>query len=164
MRTFEGFLVLLRELDGDVVELAKVVERNRRAWERIRQGAKDSIDWGALGFTLQTAYGVIENYFLRISKFFENGLPSKAWHKALVDRMSLEIPGLRPALLISDEDRQAVQELLKFRHRIRNLYGEDLDPAKTEIVQKSASALFDRFAAIHRDFRERLSAIAEQVQ
>lgn len=107
---------------------------------------------------------MIESYFLRISKFFENGLPSKAWQKALADRMSLEIPGLRPALLISDEDRQAVQELLKFRHRIRNLYGEDLDPMKTEMIQRSASALFDRFPAIHGDFRRRLSAKAEELR
>jgi hypothetical protein len=31
--------------------------------------------------------------------------------------------------------------LLKFRHRMRNLYGEDLDPAKTLEAQVAAGAL-----------------------
>jgi hypothetical protein len=164
MRTYEGFLALFQELDGDVIELARVGERNQRAWERIKMGARDPIDWGALGFTIHTAYGVIENYFLRVSKFFENGLPSGSWHKALVDKMVLDIPGLRPALLTTDADRWDVVELLKFRHRIRNLYGEDLDPAKTEAIQCIAEALFGRFPSIHGAFREKLSAIAERLQ
>ncbi|MCX7025248.1 MAG: hypothetical protein NT080_11605 [Spirochaetes bacterium] len=32
------------------------------------------IDWGALGFTLHAEYGIIENYFLRISKPYAEGL------------------------------------------------------------------------------------------
>jgi hypothetical protein len=163
MRNREGFLALLQELDGDVAELAKVADRNRRAWDRIRSGAIDPIDWGALGFTIHTAYGVIENYFVRISKFFENGLPSSAWHKALVDKMSLDIPGLRPAPLTSASDREAVLEVLKFRHRIRNLYGGDLDPAKTEAVQGVAMGLFGRFPAIHAAYRRKLADIAESL-
>lgn len=161
MRTREGLWTLVAELDGDMRELARVAGHNARAWERIELGARDPVDWGALGFTIHTLYGVLENYFLRVSKFFENGLPAEAWHKALVEKMCLDIPGLRPALPRSGEERRMVMELLKFRHRIRKLYGEDLDPAKTEAVQLTTRALLEAFPGVHGDFRERLLAIAE---
>ena len=118
MRTREGFLALLEELRGDCLELEKAARRNRQAWERIQAGATDPIDYGALGFTLHNAYGVVENYFLRV---------------------------------------------LRFRHRFRNLYGEDLDPAKTEAVQRVASAFFERFRSVHDEFVRKVSAIAESL-
>jgi hypothetical protein len=164
VRTYESFLVLCAELDGDVTELERVAPHNRRAWERIGAGATDPVDWGALGFTIHTIYGVLENYFLRVSKFFENGLPSEGWHKALVEKMGLDIPGLRPALLPSLESRKQVLELLKFRHRIRNLYGEDLDPGKTALIQRTTLDLLSRFPAIHKEFRGKLMAIAEALR
>jgi len=161
MRTHEGFLALFEELRGDLAELDKAARRNAQAWERIQAGARDPIDYGALGFTLHNAYGGFENYFLRVSKFFENNLPHDSWHKALVDKMGLDIPGLRPALITDPQDKAAVLELLKFRHRFRNLYGEDLDPVKTEAVQRIASPLFARFRNLHGEFVQKLSAIAE---
>ncbi len=163
MRTYETFLALLAELDGDVAELKRQAKHNRRAWERIEQGADDPIDWGSLGFTIHSIYGVLENYFSRVSKFFENGLPSDSWHKVLVEKMCLDIPGLRPPLLLSPEDRKNVMELLKFRHRIRNLYGEDLDPAKTAVVQGIATTLLERFPELHGKFRAGLMAIGEKL-
>ena len=41
-------------------------DQNRRALERIEHGAVDVLDWGALGFTIHTLYGVFENYMLKI--------------------------------------------------------------------------------------------------
>ena len=163
MRTYESFLALLAELDGDVAELERQARHNRRAWERIEQGADDPIDWGSLGFTIHSIYGVLENYFSRVSKFFENGLPSDSWHKVLVEKMCLDIPGLRPPLLLSQEDKKSVIELLKFRHRIRNLYGEDLDPIKTAAVQGIATAFLGRFPELHGKFRAGLMAIGEKL-
>ncbi len=85
MRTRDTLLTLLQELDGDAKEIQRLLVRNRTAWERIEAGAEDPVDWGALGFTIQTLYGVLENYFLRISKVFENNLPSDRWRSALVE-------------------------------------------------------------------------------
>jgi hypothetical protein len=161
MRTRESFLALITELEGDYREFLRIMDRNRRGWDRIAQGADDPLDWGALGFTLHNAYGVLENYFLRIAKFFEDNLPPDRWHRALVERMALEIPGIRPALFTDGAAKRGVLELLKFRHRIRNLYGEDLDPRKTSEVQGTAVDFSTRFAGIHADFLEKLRAIAE---
>jgi hypothetical protein len=111
------------------------IDRRFRAWDRIEKGADDPIDWGALGFTIHSAYGILENYFLRVSKLFENDLPSDRWHRAPVEKMALEIPGIRPALLSRESSTRCARELLKFRHRFRNLYGEALDPEKMGEIQ-----------------------------
>lgn len=164
MRTYEQFLALLTELDGDAAEIERVRMHNRKAWERIGAGAHDPVDWGALGFTIHTLYGVAENYFLRVSKFFENGLPADRWHRGLLEKMNLDITGLRPALFTNSSQLRDASELLSFRHRLRNLYGEDLDPEKTGTVQKIAERFFDGFTEMHLDFRARLLAIAERLK
>jgi len=164
MRTYESLRSLIAELDGDAAEIARVLAHNARAMDRIRAGADDPIDWGALGFTIHTLYGVAENYFLRISKYFENNLPADRWHRALVEKMALDIPGVRPALLKGPEQKRDVLELMKFRHRMRNLYGEDLDPAKMRVIQVTAGRFFGAFPRAHEEYRKRLEAIAEALR
>ncbi|GAB1482759.1 hypothetical protein MASR2M78_15750 [Treponema sp.] len=164
MRTYESFLSLIAELDGDALEIERVRAHNQKAWQRIQEGATDVIDWGALGFTIHTLYGVAENYFLRISKFFENNLPQERWHKALVEKMALDISGVRPPLFTTQTEKQEALELLKFRHRVRNLYGEDLDPKKTENIQDIAYNFFSAFPQMHQVFRSKILAIAEALR
>jgi len=165
MRKYEHFLVLIAELDNDASEILRLVSQNTRAWERILNGAKDPIDWGALGFTIQRLYGLFENYCLRISKFFENNLPKERWHKALLEKMTLDIPGLRPALFTKKEYFSEANELLKFRHRLRNLYGEDLDEDKTTEIQTISENFFLKvFPAVHSEFRSKILAIAEALR
>lgn len=161
MHTYASILALIEELEGDVREIERLLKRNRTAWERIESGANHPVDWGALGFTIQTLYGVLENYFLRISKYFENNLADDRWHQALVEKMALDIPGLRPALIEDSMRLRQLKELVKFRHRLRNLYGEDLDPEKTKDVQAMVTDFFEAFPAIHRRFVGRLREIAD---
>lgn len=161
MRTRESLLVLIRELDGDMTEIKRLLVRNRTAWERIEAGADDPVDWGALGFTIQTLYGVLENYFLRISKYFENNLPPDRWHQALVEKMTIDVPDLRPALIPSRDRYNQARELLRFRHRLRNLYGEDLDPHKTRDIQRTLDGFFSEFPSLHADFTTKLRSIAD---
>ncbi|MFP4377074.1 MAG: hypothetical protein ACLFP4_08525 [Spirochaetales bacterium] len=161
MRTYESMQTLVQELDSDAREIARVLSRNSTAWERIEHGARDPVDWGALGFTIQTLYGVLENYFLRISKCFENNLPADRWHAGLVERMKLDVPGVRPAFFENDDQAKQVREILRFRHRLRHLYGEDLDPKKTSEIQQIVQEFFAEFPSLHRHFLERLRSIAD---
>lgn len=43
--------------DRQLFSIARVRSRNATAWERIARGAGAPVDWGALGFTIQTLYG-----------------------------------------------------------------------------------------------------------
>ena len=138
-----------------------MLSRNRTAWERIEHGADDPVDWGALSFTIQTLYGVLESHFLRISKYFENNLPADRWHATLVERMWLEIPGVRPAFLQTREHKIHVMEIMRFRHRLRHLYGEDLDPRKTANIQQTVDVFFAKFPDLHASFVAKLRSIAD---
>jgi hypothetical protein len=161
MRDQAAFLALVAELEGDYREIFRVREHNLRAWGRIEAGADDILDYGALAYTIHTLYGILENYFLRISKFFENNLPSDSWHKALVERMALDIGGVRPALLPDGAGKKDLLELLKFRHKFRHLYGEDLDPEQTSRVQRHLTAFLELFPEIHQNYCRKLKQIGE---
>ncbi|MEW6756573.1 MAG: hypothetical protein AB1505_37215 [Candidatus Latescibacterota bacterium] len=60
-------------------------------------------------------YTCLETVFLRISQFFENTLDRERWHQDLLDKMLLEIEGVRPHVL-SEAAHAALRELMRFRH------------------------------------------------
>jgi len=161
MKTYEAVMVIIQELNGDMEEIHRLRSHNSRAWDRIEAGADDILDYGALAFTIHTIYGVLENYFLRISKFFENSLPQESWHKTLVERMALDIPGVRPALITDTALKNSILELLRFRHKFRNLYGEDLRPEKIREVQENLTTVLEQFPAIHRAYTQKIKQIAD---
>lgn len=158
-RSREDFERLIAELQSDIRDLRIVFRENVRAWQRIEAGADDRLDWAALGYTIHNVYGVIENYCLRVGKFFENGLDGHAWHKELLHRMTLAIGTLRPALL-TDDAYHLVDELRSFRHLFRNLYARALDPERTRLVQRSVEPAVRAFEDAHRTFAEKLERIA----
>ncbi len=67
-----------------------LLAENARAWKRILAGATDSLDYAALAYTLHNVYCLLENYLLRIAKFFENNLDPETWHRDLVRRMAVD--------------------------------------------------------------------------
>ncbi|MEX2445274.1 MAG: hypothetical protein WD492_16875 [Alkalispirochaeta sp.] len=158
-RSRDDFERLIAELQSDVRDLRVVLGENSRAWERIEHGADDRLDWAALGYTIHNVYGVIENYCLRVAKFFENGLEGSAWHKELLHRMTLEIGTLRPALLTEDT-YLLIDELRSFRHLFRNLYARPLDPDRTRLVQAKVGPAVKAFEDAHSAFVAKLEQIA----
>ena len=80
-------------------------------------------------------YTCIETVFVRISKFFENSLDTKQWHRSLLDKMTLEIDDIRPRI-ISDDVYRGLLELLKFRHFSRYYFELDYDWDKLNFLLK----------------------------
>ncbi len=71
---------------------------------------------------LDNYYTCLETSFVRISHFFENSVAAERWRSELLDKMALEIPGVRIAA-VSQENYANLVELLKFRH-FRRYYFE----------------------------------------
>lgn len=84
---------------------------------------------------LSAYYTCLETVFLRISRYFENNLPSDAWHQTLLDKMTLEIEDIRPAV-ITRMTRADLLELLKFRHFNRYYFELDYDWEKLRYLLK----------------------------
>ncbi len=75
----------------------------------------------------------------------------RTWHRALVERMTLEIEGVRPALF-DIEFSHRVDELMRFRHLFRNLYKTPLIPEKVTLANREAEGIADDFHAYHKRF------------
>lgn len=80
-------------------------------------------------------YTCLETIFLRISQFFENTLSKEKWHQDLLQKMRLQIDGIRNAV-ISDETYNILVELLKFRHFIRYYFELEYDWDKLDFIKK----------------------------
>jgi len=80
-------------------------------------------------------YTCIETTFLRISQFFENSLNNEKWHQDLLNKMTLQIDGIRDAV-ISENSYMILMELLKFRHFQRYFFNINYDPDKITYLEK----------------------------
>lgn len=83
-------------------------------------------------YQLHNLYSAVEDLFKVVAGAFENSVTDLSqWHTELLRRMTLEIPGVRPALL-SQETADLLNELRAFRHFFRHAYGQSLDLARVE--------------------------------
>ncbi|MGA2547874.1 MAG: hypothetical protein ABSF43_15085 [Rectinemataceae bacterium] len=163
MRNADDFLRLRAELSNDGLLLDALLEKNRRAIERTVGLGADEFAWAAVGYTIHNIYCLFENYFLRVSKFFENGLDPAAWHAQLVERMTLEIPGLRPSLF----DRAfaaRIDELRRFRRAFRNLYLSELDPDRARKLNDALPEIISDFSVFHERFVAALDILAQALR
>lgn len=155
-----NYFMLISDLEGEYAFFEKLKERVLKARERTQIDSEDILLYSGFAYLMHNLYTGYEAYFLRISKFFENGLPPEEWHKILVDKMSWQVEKYRPAFL-KDEDRSAFQELRSFRHLIRHLYDRELDPERVARVFPYAEYTISVFPERHHAFISVLRNMAE---
>lgn len=110
------------------------------------QATKQDVYWTAVGLSLHSFYTGLEKTFEQIAEKVDGGLDNSAeqWHKALLDQMTLDIPGVRPPV-IDEQARQYLRKYLSFRHVIRSNYTHRLEP---EGIAKNYQMLEDFYALI----------------
>lgn len=82
---------------------------------------------------LASIYTCTETMFLRVSQFFENSLRKERWHRDLLEKMSLDVPGVRPHVL-RDETVAGLAELLSFRHFKRYYFEFHYEWARLDFI------------------------------
>jgi len=83
-----------------------------------------------VGTYLSDYYEGMENIAKRIAKEVDGHISSgDEWHKELIDQVSRELPGKRPAVF-SEQTYELLDELRRFRHVFRAKYGFRLNPDK----------------------------------
>jgi hypothetical protein len=105
---------------------------------------------------LANFYTCIETALLRVSRHFENHLPPHKWHRAILENLSVEVPGFRPALL-SDSTRMALDELRKFRHFTRYYFEFEYDWDKILFLLK-------KYHTVRSQIHSELEAFEEFIQ
>ncbi len=90
---------------------------------------------------LANVYSGIERIFERIAREVDRHIPTgEEWHKNLLAQMAAQRPERVP--VISEQTFLRLENLLKFRHVVNNIYGEELIYEQTEPHAKSIDALF----------------------
>jgi len=106
-----------------------------------------------MGYQLHNLYSSLEDFFQEVAKTFENRLedPSR-YHRELLKRMALEIPGVRPRVL-SPASHALLNELRGFRHVFRHAYDYELSPDKLEALKGKILAEWDSVARDLQNFK-----------
>ncbi len=98
-------------------------------------------------------YTCCETIFMRITQFFENSLDKKQWHKDLLNRMTLEISGVRPSVL-RNETSLVLDDFLRFRHFKRYYFEFNYDWDRIEFLKKKYQKVIPLVKKDLEDFYE----------
>jgi hypothetical protein len=156
----EALATLRREMANDLTALTAVAQKIRTTPERLRAEAP-AASLVVVAFEIHNYYSVSENLMRRVAVAFENALDPTEWHKQLLARMALDIPGIRPAL-IDAPLRASLDELRKFRHFFRNAYDRELDRAKVADVLQIQIDTHGRWPGAIQRFMHWLDILVER--
>ena len=109
---------------------------------------------------LTDVYSGIERIFERIANEVDGYLPKGSrWHKTLLEQMTRQRPERPP--VISENTGNELEELLKFRHKVRNIYGRELRYDNTLEHAETIGELFDNISKELNTFTDSLTKNAE---
>jgi hypothetical protein len=112
-----GLEILERELAADRKVLADAAGK---AGQRIAEANPGHLE--ACAYEMARFYTVFERMLENICEAFENHFERHGdWHEKLLVRLTLTLPGLRPAFL-PEHALSELRELKRFRHLIRHAY------------------------------------------
>jgi hypothetical protein len=101
--------------------------------------------WAAAAFEINRIYNILEKAFERLCETFENHLVKTGrYHDTLIERVTLDLKGIRPAFLPAEAIRD-VRELKGFRHLFRHAYDLDLDPVRVTAAADNAARCVQSF-------------------
>ena len=136
-------------------EIEHEFERLEQLGEEVAAAPLDDDNTFALrarGSMLHDFYGGIERVFVRIAEELNGGVPhGEQWHRQMLTDMSLEIPGVRPAVIERDLARE-LGDYLRFRHVFRNVYGSLLEAGRLRPLEEKLPGVLAAFVAQVRGF------------
>jgi hypothetical protein len=129
-----GIITLRAEVEDDVRVAS---EAAAFAADRLRQGGASGHE--SCAYQLVRFFNIIEQLGLRIAKAFENHIDDeRGWHAELIHRLSIAVPGVRPALY-QPPVLPALRDLRGFRHVVTHAYDLELDQDRLALVLKHAA-------------------------
>ncbi len=148
----------LVKLSGRIrAELSDLQRIAVHAVRRLEKSFQDEDYLGSVAFDLQSFYQAIERIFTIVAATIDGSVPSgENWHRDLLDQMSGEVAGRRPAV-ISAETKESLQAFRRFRHVGRNVYAFELDPLKIRSLAERIQETCGRVGSELLAFAEFLS-------
>ena len=158
----EGYVILAGRIRKELDDIERLVARANRAIKTARKNPRDAdlyIDSASLN--MHDVYSGFERIFKQVAATVDGNVPSNAeWHRDLLEQMNLNLPKVRPPVLSSGSIEQ-LDEYLRFRHVVRNVYTFSFDPERIGRLVKELESVFDQVQSellAFADFLEKVGA------
>jgi hypothetical protein len=129
------YFVLRRRIESELEDVRRAAAKAGRAFERARRMNQDADYYlDSTAINLHGFYNGVERIFEGIAREIDGGLPEGPnWHRELLAQMALDVTALRPAVLRAHTANR-LDEYLRFRHLVRNLYTWNFDADKLDAL------------------------------
>jgi len=156
------YLTIAGRIRQDVQDIQGVVERVLNIWREGTDTATTHTYYvDATALNLHGFYAGVERLLEVIADGIEQTKPSGSdWHQALLQQLTSDIPGVRPAVL-QPQTREQLNRYRGFRHVVRNVYTFNLDPEQVGLLVKHLQptmTLVSHDLLSFADFLERLAS------
>ncbi len=133
-------LTELASLKGDLAKTLEKIDAIEQFYQEFKRDAVmlpvgKPYDLIILADVLVDFYTCLETGFVRISKFFENRLDPSRWHSHLIEKMTVDVEGVRPRLL-GERTYTLLLEIMKFRHFKRYYFAVAYDRDRMNYLEK----------------------------
>lgn len=154
-------VVLAKRIRHELTLLNLTVERCMWAMERITANPADQdLYMAAIALHLHDFYCGAERIFEMAATEVDANVPTgRAWHRDLLTQMTLTLPEIRPPVL-TPETVQALDEYLRFRHIVRNVYAFQFEMGKLVPLVTQLEATQQRLARELETFTEFLLSLS----
>jgi hypothetical protein len=155
----EKIILLKAKIDKQLVKL-EISHKEMVCFTQkmVADDIPDNPTRAAIGYYLHNFYNGCENIFRSIAQSFENNIEADQWHRELLMRMTLDIQGIRPAV-IDEQLYMLLDDFRGFRHAFRNCYSFELDWTREKIVLDKYEQTWRLFNQAMRNWRDSLDAL-----
>ena len=155
------YIVSAERIRRELEELERVVTRVRRAVEATEGDSVDrDLYWDAIALNLHDFYTGLERILRHIAAQVDGHLPEGSeWHQELLLQMATQLPRIRPAVFSAGTIKR-LDEYLRFRHVVRNVYAFEFDPQRIRPLVEALAGDLARVKselAVFIDFLEGLA-------
>nr|WP_228025347.1 hypothetical protein [cf. Phormidesmis sp. LEGE 11477] len=151
---------LADDIEIELSKLAKLEDQVQKIQQNIREAPvyRDSF-YESLALKFHNFYTGCERIFCLIASDLNGGIPRDgSWHRRLLDRMAVARNQRRA--VISSETASFLDEFLRFRHVVRNIYGFELKLDRLDELIAQYPTVWARFEAEVSDFVSWLRELA----
>ncbi len=155
---------LTQRINDELTKISETLARIQRGLEVIETAPVDIKEYieRSIANDLADISNGLERIFERIAREVDAQLPGGSrWHKDLLEQMTKKQPERPP--VISEKTYPLLEALLDFRHKVRNIYGSEIEYDKTEAHAKAIGELFANVSQELRTFTDRLAQQAEDI-
>ena len=154
------FALVRADVESELESLSQLTDELNLTLKRFGK-EPSSIEIRAMGSILHDFYCGVEKIFERIASEIDGETPKgENWHFQLLNRMTFEIPEVRPAV-IGRGTADKLKDYLRFRHLFRNVYGSHLEWEKVEDLTVPFAGVLEAFSSDIGGFLDFVDSLAQ---